>query len=65
LAPLRDLAALAVRPASGSHDITGPEAPGLAAVSALAARERGAALEYAGITPAGHCAEMASAGEDP
>lgn len=26
---------------------------------------RGTALEYAGITPAGHCAEMAIAGEDP
>jgi NAD(P)H dehydrogenase (quinone) len=57
----RCLAALA----GGCHDITGPESPGLAAVSALAAREWGTALEYAGITPAGHCAEMAIAGEDP
>ena len=61
----RCLAALAVRPTSGCHDITGPESLDLAAVSALAAREWGTALEYAGITPGGHCAEMAIAGEDP
>jgi NAD(P)H dehydrogenase (quinone) len=58
----RCLAALAVRPAGGCHDITGPESLDLAAVSALAAREWGTALEYAGITPAGHCAEMATGG---
>jgi hypothetical protein len=39
--------------------------PGLAAASALAARAWGTALEYVSITPAGHRAEMAIAGEDP
>ena len=58
-------AALTVRPAGGCHAITGPESPGQVAVSALAAREWGTALEYAGITSAGHWAEMAIAGEDP
>jgi NAD(P)H dehydrogenase (quinone) len=61
----RCLAALAVRPAGGHHDITGPQALDLAAASALAAREWGTALEYVRITPAEHCAEMAIAGEDP
>jgi NAD(P)H dehydrogenase (quinone) len=61
----RCLAALAVRPASGRYDITGPESLDLATASALAAREWGTALEYAGITPVEHCAEMAIAGEDP
>jgi NAD(P)H dehydrogenase (quinone) len=62
----RCLAALAVRPASGRHhDITGPGSLDVAAVSALAARAWGTALEYVRITPAGHCAEMAVAGEDP
>jgi len=61
----RCLAALAVRPAGGHHDITGPESLDLAAASALAAREWGTALEYVSITPAEHCAEMAIAGEDP
>jgi NAD(P)H dehydrogenase (quinone) len=61
----RCLAALAVRPASGRHDITGPESLDLAAAAALAGREWGTVLEYAGITPAEHCAEMAIAGEDP
>jgi NAD(P)H dehydrogenase (quinone) len=60
----RCLAALAVRPAGGHHDITGPESLDLAAASALAAREWGTALEYVSITPAEHCAEMAIAGED-
>ena len=55
-----------MRPASGRHhDITGPESLDLAATSALAAREWGTALEYAGITPAEHSLEMAIAGEDP
>jgi NAD(P)H dehydrogenase (quinone) len=61
----RCLAALAVRPAGGHHDITGPESLDLAAASALAAREWGTALEYVSITPAEHRAEMAIAGEDP
>jgi NAD(P)H dehydrogenase (quinone) len=61
----RCLAALAVRPAGGHHDITGPESLDLAAASALAAREWGTALEYVSVTPAEHCAEMAIAGEDP
>ena len=53
-------------PASGRHhDITGPESLDLVTTSALAAREWGAALEYVGITPAEHCAEMAIGGEDP
>jgi len=47
----RCLAALAVRPAGGHHDITGPESLDLAAVSASAARAWGTALEYASITP--------------
>jgi NAD(P)H dehydrogenase (quinone) len=37
----------------------------LATIAALAAREWGASLEYAGITPAEHCVEMATSGEDP
>ncbi|HTQ94528.1 MAG TPA: hypothetical protein VMK84_34060, partial [Streptosporangiaceae bacterium] len=51
--------------ASGRHDITGPESLDLTAATALAGREWGTALEYADITPAEHCAEMAIAGEDP
>jgi NAD(P)H dehydrogenase (quinone) len=62
----RCLAALATAPASGRHhDITGPESLDLAAIAASAAREWGTPLEYTGITPAEHCAEMAVAGEDP
>ena len=62
----RCLAALAVAPASGRHhDITGPESLDLATLAAAAAREWGTLLEYVGITPAEHCAEMAAAGEDP
>ena len=61
----RCMAALAVRPASGHHNITGPECLDLATASALAAREWGTALEYVGITPAEHWVEMALAGEDP
>ena len=61
----RCLAALAVRPAGGHHDITGTESLDLAAASAVAARQWGTALEYVSITPAEHCAEMAIAGEDP
>ena len=62
----RCLAALAVAPASGRHhDITGPQSLDLAKIAALATREWGTPLEYARITPAEHCAEMAIAGEDP
>jgi len=61
----RCLAALAVRPAGGCHDITGPECLDLAAASASAARAWGTALEHVSITPAEHWAEMATAGEDP
>ena len=62
----RCLAALALAPASGRHhDITGPQALDLATIAALAARQWRTPLEYVGITPAEHCAEMASSGEDP
>jgi NAD(P)H dehydrogenase (quinone) len=62
----RCLAALAVAPPSGRHhDITGPQSLDLAKIAALATREWGSPLEYVRITPAEHCAEMASAGEDP
>ena len=62
----RCLAALAVAPPSGRHhDITGPQSLDLAKIAALATREWGTPLEYARITPAEHCAEMAIAGEDP
>jgi NAD(P)H dehydrogenase (quinone) len=62
----RCLAALAVASPSGRHhDITGPQSLDLAKIAALATREWGTPLEYARITPAEHCAEMAIAGEDP
>jgi NAD(P)H dehydrogenase (quinone) len=62
----RCLAPLVVAPASGRHhDITGPESLDLATIAASVAREWGTPLEYAGITPSEHCAEMAIAVEDP
>jgi NAD(P)H dehydrogenase (quinone) len=62
----RCLAALAVAPPSGRHhDITGPQSLDLAKIAALATREWGTLLEYVAITPSEHCAEMATAGEDP
>jgi NAD(P)H dehydrogenase (quinone) len=62
----RCLAALAVAPPTGRyHDITGPEAPDVAAVAAMTGDEFGRPVRYTEVTPAEHCKQMAEAGEDP
>jgi NAD(P)H dehydrogenase (quinone) len=59
----RCLAVLAVgAPTGRHHDITGPEAPGVATIAALAGRQWGAPVSYADVTPADFQIEMARGG---
>ena len=61
----RCLAALAVRPAGGHHDITGPGSLDMAALAALAQQEWATPVTYTAITPAELVADLAADGEDP
>ena len=62
----RCLAALAVgAPAGQHHDITGPEAPGLATIAALAGRQWGTPVSYTDVAPADFQIEMARGGLEP
>jgi NAD(P)H dehydrogenase (quinone) len=61
----RCLAALAVgAPTSQHHDITGPEAPGLATIATMAASQWGTPLGYANVTPADFQIDLARGGEE-
>jgi NAD(P)H dehydrogenase (quinone) len=61
----RCLAALAVgAPTGRHHDITGPEAPGLTAIAALAGQQWGTPVSYADVTPADFQIELARGGEE-
>ena len=61
----RCLAALAVGAPTGQHhDITGPEAPSLATIAAVAGRQWGTPLSYADVTPADFQIELARGGEE-
>jgi NAD(P)H dehydrogenase (quinone) len=62
----RCLAALAVAAPTGRHhDITGPEALGLASVAALAGQHWGTPVRYVDTEPAGYLAELAGTGLEP
>jgi len=61
----RCLAALAVGAPTGQHhDITGPAAPGMATIAALAGRQWGTPVSYADVTPADFQIELARGGEE-
>ena len=61
----RCLAALAVGAPTGQHhDITGPAAPGMATIAALAGRQWGTPVSYAEVTPADFQIELARGGEE-
>jgi len=61
----RCLAALAVGAPTGRHyDITGPEAPDMATIAALAGRQWGTPVSYADVTPADFQIELARGGEE-
>jgi len=61
----RCLAALAVSAPTGQHhDITGPAAPGMATIAALAGRQWGTPVSYADVTPADFQIELARGGEE-
>jgi len=61
----RCLAALAVGTPTGQHhDITGPEAPGLATIAAVAGRQWETPLSYADVTPADFQIGLARGGEE-
>lgn len=62
----RCLAALAVAAPTGRHhDITGPEALGLASIAALAGRQWAAPVRYVDLDPASYLAEQAATGLEP
>jgi len=62
----RCLAALAVGAPTGQHhDITGPEAPGLATVAAVAGGQWGTPVSYADVTPADFQVDMVRGGLEP
>jgi NAD(P)H dehydrogenase (quinone) len=61
----RCLAALAVgAPTGRHHDITGPEAPSVATIAALAGQQWGTPVSYADVTPADFQIELARGGEE-
>jgi len=61
----RCLAALAVGTPTGQHhDITGPEAPGLATIAAVAGHQWETPLSYADVTPADFQIGLARGGEE-
>jgi NAD(P)H dehydrogenase (quinone) len=61
----RCLAALAVAAPTGQHhDLTGPEAPGLATIAAVAASQWGTPVSYADVTPADFQIALARGGEE-
>jgi NAD(P)H dehydrogenase (quinone) len=62
----RCLAALAAgEPTGRHHDVTGPQAPGLATIAALAGRAWGAPVRYTDLAPGDYLAEVARTGLEP
>jgi NAD(P)H dehydrogenase (quinone) len=62
----RCLAALAVAAPTGRHhDLTGPEAPDLPVIAAIAGQQWNISVTYVELTPAEYQIEMAKAGVDP